>query len=201
MFKEKFIVPPSAYIVLLIHFFILMIALLLFVPDSLGTLGVLFLFVSILMFKGYFVISVNEAYSFTLFGKYQSSGRKEGFYWINPFFTKWKISLKMQTSKAKKEVIREQNGKKVTVLAIVTWKVASPVKAIFEVENLADFVTMQVDATLTDLSATILHDIINNKSEKAFVPDKSIVLHQMFQKRLKSKLEKIGVVILDVEVG
>ena len=47
-----------------------------------------------LMVPGYFSQEPNEARVMVFFGKYKGTFRETGFYWVNPFLTKKKLSLR-----------------------------------------------------------------------------------------------------------
>lgn len=99
-----------------------------------------------------------------LFGVYHGSVTDSGFYWVNPFYSKTKISLKVgnfetgsTTQPEKKDAagqvvqqrsrshgrpskVNDRGGNPVEISAVVVWKEVDTAEACFEVDDYADFV-------------------------------------------------------------
>jgi hypothetical protein len=52
--------------------------------------------VTLVLMFGFMAVAPNEARVLLLFGVYQGSVIESGFYWVNPFFNKRKISLRIR---------------------------------------------------------------------------------------------------------
>lgn len=96
--QEKEIRPKSGYLMLFMLLLVLVLTILgvvaggLFLDDGVIALGVVLLVSSIVLMIVSFVLLCglkslrpNEAYVFTLFGKYYGTVKESGFFWINPF--------------------------------------------------------------------------------------------------------------------
>ena len=59
-------------------------------------LSVLMTFTGLLGFAGFLAIPPNDSRVLLLFGDYRGSVRTSGFYWVNPFFSKKKLSLRVR---------------------------------------------------------------------------------------------------------
>ena len=58
--------------------------------------GIAWILGAFLMLFGFMAIAPNQARVLLLFGNYRGTARESGFYWVNPFFTKKKISLRVR---------------------------------------------------------------------------------------------------------
>lgn len=58
--------------------------------------AVLLLLLAVLSLFGYMAIAPNQARVLLLFGKYKGSVLSSGFFWVNPFFSKKKLSLRVR---------------------------------------------------------------------------------------------------------
>ena len=47
-----------------------------------------------IMFAGYMELEPNEARAMVFFGKYKGTFKETGFFWVNPFLNKKKLSLR-----------------------------------------------------------------------------------------------------------
>ncbi|MGR9092992.1 MAG: SPFH domain-containing protein, partial [Gammaproteobacteria bacterium] len=60
-------------------------------PGIAGIFGVPLVF---FLVKGFLVLEPNKAAVMTFFGKYAGSVRDDGFFWVNPFYNKTRVSLR-----------------------------------------------------------------------------------------------------------
>ena len=58
--------------------------------------GILSLVAALLILFGFQAVAPNEARVLLLFGAYHGSITESGFFWVNPFYTKRKISLRVR---------------------------------------------------------------------------------------------------------
>ena len=62
--------------------------------DLLIALSVTGIVLSLMTLPGYFALEPNEALIMIFFGKYSGTFKNTGFYWVNPFYAKKKVSLR-----------------------------------------------------------------------------------------------------------
>ncbi len=58
--------------------------------------GIVVFFLGVTSMSGFMAIAPNQARVLLLFGKYKGSALESGFFWVNPFFSKKKISLRIR---------------------------------------------------------------------------------------------------------
>ena len=56
--------------------------------------SMLFFFIYIMHLVGFMVVQPNESRVLTFFGKYSGTVKENGFFWVNPFYSKEKLSLR-----------------------------------------------------------------------------------------------------------
>ena len=85
--------PISGYIMLVVTLLILGVSLLMLIvsKNPFFTIGLL---VSGLLMPGFFYVNPNGSRVLILFGDYRGTVKKNGFFWVNPFYTKKSISLR-----------------------------------------------------------------------------------------------------------
>ena len=59
--------------------------------------GVLFILLAVLLIKGLMVVEPNYSIVLTFFGKYVGTVRENGLQFVNPFYSKLKVSLRSQS--------------------------------------------------------------------------------------------------------
>lgn len=97
-------------------------------------LSVLLLVVGFIWLFGLFVIAPNQTRVLTFFGKYRGTVKADGFYWLNPFYTKKKVSLRVRNLETEIIKVNDEQGNPVLISSVVVWKVVDTYKAVFDIE-------------------------------------------------------------------
>src|SRR5690348_14811280 len=97
---EKIKRPVSGYLALLVAILLLALAIFLFVnadkTPAYGIFGAITMAASIFLMKGLMIIYPNHSRVLNFFGKYVGSVKSNGLFFINPFYSTYKISLRSQ---------------------------------------------------------------------------------------------------------
>ncbi|UIP91681.1 SPFH domain-containing protein [Wolbachia pipientis] len=161
-----------------------LILLVLFVYDSTIALGVAA--VSILTFlQSLFVNDPNEARVIEFFGHYIGTYFKSGICVTLPFSSKYRVSLKFQNINTEKIKVNDANGSPIEISVVIVWRVSSPAKAYYNVNNYRDFVFVQSDSVIRELASNYPYDSENDEESLRKNSDKiSNELRSMLQQRL-----------------
>ena len=155
---------------------------------------------AIIMTIGFMVIQPNESAALLLFGKYKGSVKKDGFYWVNPFYTKKKVSLRLRNLNGDKLKVNDSSGNPIEIAAVIVWKVEDTFSAFFEVDNYQQYVNIQSESALRHLASTYPYDSWEEKetiSLRANIDEVSVAL----EKELQVRLEKAGVKVLEARLS
>src|SRR5690554_1796480 len=106
--------PLSGYLMLLVELAILAFSLWLLATASVVA-GVATLLVFILLLPGFFIVEPNKAVVLLLFGAYKGTVKANGFFWVNPFMVKKKISLRVRNFENKPVKVNDKIGNPVMV--------------------------------------------------------------------------------------
>ena len=68
------------------------------------------------------------------FGKYRGTLTATGFYWVNPFMTAKKVSLRLHNIDVEPIKVNDKVGNPVMIGMVMVWKVKDTYKAIFDVD-------------------------------------------------------------------
>lgn len=121
-------------------------------PQYIPLLTVPAAIIGFLLLKGFVIVSPNEAVVLTFFGKYTGSLIHNGFWWINPFAGRQKISLKIANFQSEQLKVNDAHGNPIEIAAVIVWRVVDSAKATFAVENCNNFVRLQGETALRHLS-------------------------------------------------
>ncbi len=144
------------------------------------TIFIVLITVTSIMYAGLKNIKPNEALVLTLFGSFYGAITEAGFYYVNPFvqatnpvnnggstlvsslsglkMSSSKISLKTMTLNNAKQKVNDANGNPIEIGVVVIWKVIDPIKAVFNVENYEDFVSIQSDSSIRAVARSYVYD-------------------------------------------
>lgn len=123
-----------------------------------GVLGILGVPVFFFLFKGFLVLEPNKAAVMTFFGKYAGTVREDGFFWVNPFYKKSKISLRAHNLTTPTLKVNDLSGNPIEVAAVIVWRVFDTARATFDVEDYIDYVTMQSESAVRQVVSERYYD-------------------------------------------
>ena len=183
----------------------------------------------LIAFGGLKTVRPNEALVLTLFGAYYGTIRKPGFYFVNPFSAsnsplhvaavknvnsksgeggtvaisgRKRVSLKNNTLKNEKQKVNDGMGNPIVIGTNVIWRVDDPTKAVFNVEDYAEFISIQTDSTVRNIARLYPYDVIdedNDESEKTLRGSVQEIADRM-QAALQEQVNIAGIVIEDVKI-
>ena len=87
------------------------------------------------------------------FGRYIGSVRQAGFWWINPFTIRQRVSLKIRNFESDVLKVNDAAGNPVEIAAVITWQVVDTSRALFDVEHYVDFVRVQAESSVRHVAA------------------------------------------------
>ncbi len=107
---------------------------------------------------GLTAVSPNGSRVLTLFGDYKGTVRDNGFFFINPFFKKQKISLRARNLDTPPIKVNNSLGNPIKIGAVVVWKVKETFRAAFDVDDYQNFVNIQSEAAIRKLAGAYPYD-------------------------------------------
>ena len=131
---EKKFVPISGYLMALVEVILLAAIVLCFTRGFIFpvvVLLILFIFLAI----GLQIVNPNESCVLVLFGAYKGSIKENGFYWVNPFFTRRKISLRARNFDSEPLKVNDKIGNPIMIGVVLVWRVQETFSAAFQVDD------------------------------------------------------------------
>ena len=147
---------------------------------------------------GFMVIQPNDSRVLILFGKYNGTAKDDGFFWVNPFTQKRHVSLRIRNFNSDKIKVNDLHGNPIEIAAVVVWKVISPARAVFDVENYEQFVAIQAETAIRTLASEYPYD--TNEGEKESLRSSPTEVADNLRKELQTRLEVAGVNIVEARI-
>ena len=113
-----------------------------------------------------------------------------------------RVSLKNNTLKNEKQKVNDGMGNPIVIGTNVIWRVDDPTKAVFNVEDYAEFISIQTDSTVRNIARLYPYDVIdeeNDESEKTLRGSVQEIADRM-QAALQEQVNIAGIVIEDVKI-
>ncbi len=120
--------------------------------------GILSVPILALLAKGFFILEPNQAGVMTFFGKYAGTVRDDGFFWVNPFYSKTKLSLRAHNLNTPTLKVNDRAGNPIEVAAVIVWRVLDTARAVFDVEDYHAYVTMQSESAVRQVVSARWYD-------------------------------------------
>ena len=99
-------------------------------------LGSVLLFVlDIILCIGFRKLEPNEATVMVFFGKYCGTMTSVGFFWVNPFYSSKKVSLRARNLNVDPIKVNDKTGNPIMIGQILVWKLKDTYKAMFEIDS------------------------------------------------------------------
>lgn len=183
------------------------------------------------------VIGPNETLVLTLFGKYIGTLKDEGFFYVNPFCaavnpaakTKLnqsgdvsadsaqaaaqaqtiskKISLKVMTLNNNRQKINDCLGNPIEIGIAVMWRVSDTAKAVFNVDNFKEYLSLQCDAALREIVRIYPYDVAPNVdttgdgiADEGSLRGSSEIVASRIREKIEEKVGFAGLEIIEARI-
>ena len=202
MKEEKIIVSANGYIMLFafLILFIGSIALIAIFETGWPVLGIIS---ALVLAFGFLMVQPNGSRVLLLFGKYVGTIKKNGFYWVNPFYTKKKISLRASNFDSERLKVNDKLGNPIMIRTILVWRVKNTYKAAFDVDNYENFVRVQTDAAVRKLASMYPYDNFADEGHDEDITLRSSVneVSNALEKEIDERLSIAGIEVLEARIG
>lgn len=184
--------------------------------------SVLFLVAAIVGLGGFMAVPPNESRVLLLFGDYRGTVRATGFFWVNPFYSKQKLSLRIRNfetgssstpeeknqagqvikpsgrTASKPSKVNDCDGNPVEISAVVVWKVIDTAEALFEVDDYEHYVEVQSEAALRDLATRHPYDSNDGTISLRGNPEEVCVT---LREDIQTRLQNAGVEVIEARLS
>jgi len=184
--------------------------------------GIASFFLGFLSLFGFMAIAPNQARVLLLFGKYKGSALESGFFWVNPFFSKKKISLRIRNfetgsihtpehksangnvvhaksrTSGRPSKVNDRDGNPIDISAVVVWRVVNTAEAMFEVDDFEDFVSVQSEAALRNMASRHPYD---SEDHEISLRGSTGEISDQLKDDIQERLDKAGVEVIEARIS
>ena len=190
---------------------------------------ILFLAAAILMIPGYFSQEPNEARAMVFFGKYKGTFTETGFFWVNPFLDKKKLSLRARNLDVEPIKVNDKIGNPILIGLVLVWKLKDTYKAMFEIDSqtmassahtggnanqinignavasrmnaFENFVKIQSDAALRQVAGQYAYDDNEADTEELTLRSGGEEINEQLEQKLNERLAMAGMEVVEARIN
>ena len=150
---------------------------------------------------GLVVVNPNESAVLVLFGEYKGSIKNNGFFWVNPFFSKKKISLRARNLNREPIKVNDKLGNPIMIGIVLVWRVEDTYKAAFEVDDFAHFVDIQSESATRKLAGHYAYDNFDDEQKEITLRAGGEEVHQALERELAERLAMAGIRVIEARIS
>lgn len=176
-----------------------------------------------LMLPGYFSQEPNEGRVMVFFGKYKGTFTQTGFFWVNPFMNKKKLSMRVRNMEAKPIKVNDKIGNPVLIGLVLVWKLEDSYKAMFEIDAqtmadnkgngsigvtvagrmnaFEDFVRVQSDAALRQVAGLYAYDDNEADTNELTLRSGGEEINEQLEQKLNERLAMAGMQVVEARIN
>ncbi|WP_037316370.1 SPFH domain-containing protein [Salegentibacter sp. Hel_I_6] len=202
MTQEKDLKASNGYIMLFVFLFLFFGSIISFIVLS-NAWFILGIVISLFILPGLILVNPNGSRVLLLFGDYKGTVKKNGLFWVNPFYTKKKVSLRARNFDSERLKVNDKLGNPVMISTILVWRVRDTYKASFDVDNFENFVVVQTDAAVRKLASLYPYDNFADEGLDEDITLRSSVneVSDALEKELEERLNIAGIEVLEARIG
>ena len=190
-----------------------------------GISSAVLLILSIICICGFILVEPGQARVLLFFGKYRGTFTQPGYYWLNPFISQKKLSLRVRNLDAEPIKVNDKTGNPIMIGMVLVWKLKDTYKAIFEIDTqtmaegsvgqagvgasaaqvmnmLGRFVQIQADAALRQVAGQYAYDEdVDDNSGKKTLRDGSDEINKELETRIDERLAMAGIEVVEARIN
>ena len=165
-----------------------------------GSLIVFLIF--IVLTKGLIIVEPNNVRVMVLFGRYKGTLADNGFFWVNPFLSKRKTTLRARNLDIEPIKVNDKMGNPIMIGAVLVWRIKDTYKVMFDIASgPTDFVQIQSDAALRQVAGMYAYDNNDNDKDAITLRSDSDEGSQRLEDELNSRIAIAGIEVIEARIN
>jgi regulator of protease activity HflC (stomatin/prohibitin superfamily) len=150
---------------------------------------------------GFAVVNPNQSMVLVLFGKYSGTIKQNGFFWVNPFFVRRKISLRARNFDGDPIKVNDKIGNPIMIGLVLVWRASDTFKAAFAVDDFENFVVVQSEAALRKLAGLYPYDDFGDEQVELTLRAGGEEVNDQLEKEIAERLHMAGIEVIEARIN
>ena len=121
-------------------------------------IGILLIIAGAITLSGLTAVVPGEARVVQLFGRYVGTIREPGLRWVNPFTRRRRVSVRVRNHETSAMKVNDADGNPIEIAAVVVWQVEDTARALYEVDDFVEFVSIQAETAVRHIATSYPYD-------------------------------------------
>jgi regulator of protease activity HflC (stomatin/prohibitin superfamily) len=149
---------------------------------------------------GFVVVQPNQSRVLILFGRYVGTLLEARLWFVNPFtvFWRWRVSMRVRNFQSERIKVNDASGNPIEIAAVVVWRVVDSARAVFDVEDFEQFVTVQSETALRHFANEFPYD--DYRRDGLSLRGNADEVGGGLRYELQSRLQTAGVEVLETRL-
>ena len=209
MITEKLFKPFSGYQAVSLAFVLLVMGVITLFNSKLESnisftligMGIGLILTAIIVGLGLMIVDPNYAVVLTFFGKYVGTVKENGLQFVNPLYTKLKVSLRSQSMESTRLKVNDKLGNPIEISAVVVFQISDTYKSVFDVANFNEYIKNQSEAAVRHLATSYPYDNIEDEKAHITLRDGGQKVIEMLEAELSERYANAGVIIKEARIS
>jgi len=146
---------------------------------------------ALFLLMGFYTVQPNQTVALTVFGNYKGSDRTTGLRWVPFWYGRKKVSLRVRNVTSEALKVNDQRGNPIEIAANIVWHVSDSAQALFDVDDYAAFVNIQIETALRETARQYAYD--HAEDGQPTLRDDAEIVGQRLKADLQTRVEVAGV--------
>ncbi len=180
-------------------------------------------FLWLIMLFGFMMLEPNEARALVFFGKYRGTFRQTGYFWVNPFMSKKKLSLRARNLDVEPIKVNDKVGNPILIGLVLVWRLKDTYRALFEIDSetmaasksgegkgdvvsnrmdaFENFVRIQSDAALRQVAGQYAYDEDASATDELTLRSGGDEINEELERKLSERLVMAGIEVIEARIN
>jgi len=200
MKTEKIFNPVSGFVILVVELIIIGLAILGILQFNAPWM-VSVIVIAFIGLPGFIVVNPNESSVLVLFGSYKGTIKENGFFWVNPFYMKKKISLRARNLNNEPIKVNDKIGNPIMIGVVLVWQVEETFNAAFQVDNYDHFVKIQSESAIRKLAGHYPYDNFDDEQAEITLRSGGEEVNHVLERELSERLSIAGIKVIEARIS
>lgn len=165
--------------------------------------GASLLAVTLFCCKGLFTLEPNQAAVMIFFGSYAGTVCESGFFWVNPFYNKTRISLRINNWNTPVLKVNDERGSPIEIAAVIAWRIQDTARATFDVESALHYLQIQSESAIRQVASSHAYDDTEataGKGKKSLRTDLDAIAG-LLRESIQQHVDVAGIVVEEAKIA
>jgi hypothetical protein len=161
-------------------------------------LGAVLLVAALVLNVGLIMVAPGEARVLQFLGRYVGTVRTDGLRFVNPFTVRRRISTRIRNHETAVTKVNDADGNPIEIAAVVVWRITDTARAVFEVDDYDEFVTIQAETAVRHIATSYPYDA--HGIEQLSLRENASEITEKLSAEIAARVEAAGVEVIESRI-